>query len=523
MTDNTHISTSSAPKIIELDTADAIITTPMPLPEFADFDLPKPLLTALDKLGFSNPTLVQEKTLESALKGNDLMVSAQTGSGKTVAFLLPCLSHVLNTLPPAHSRHKKARPQVLVVCPTRELVQQVTQDTINLVKDCKGIRVASIMGGMSYPKQIAGLKGAQIVIATPGRLLDLESRNNIQLNDVSHMVLDEADRMLDLGFSEDLDKIAKLCEKREQTLLFSATFAKNIVGLAENLMFEPERIELANTQDKHSDISQSLYWTDDEVHKQALLMHWLEHEPIDQVVIFTPTQVETERLALALRKAGHNAIDLHGGMRQFMRMKQIKKLREGKAKILVATDVAARGLDVPSISHVINYGIPMKNEDYVHRIGRTGRAGRQGHAITVSTHADRRKVFALQHFLKQDIEVCEVEGLEPKPYQPRRDKKKNSRRRGKPRPYQSERGGQGDGKKPYNGKKGGGQSKSSDKPFKGKRYDKRDDDGRNGGDAKKPYRKRKDGKGSNKKHGNKSYDNGGNTKKPYKARKPKNK
>lgn len=457
---------------------DDIITTPIPLPKFSDFDLPEPLLKALDKLGFTTPSLVQDKTLSSALKGNDLMVSAQTGSGKTVAFLLPCLTHIINTLPPSHSRHKQAHPQVLIICPTRELVQQVTQDAINLVKFCSGIRVASVMGGMSYPKQIAGLKGAQIVIATPGRLLDLESRNNIKLDKVSHMVLDEADRMLDLGFSEDLAKIAKHCEQREQTLLFSATFADNIVGLAKKLMHEPTRFELANSQDKHSDITQSLYWTDDEVHKQALLMHWLEHEPIDQVVIFVPTKVEAERLATALKKAGQSVVDLHGGMRQFMRMKQIKKLRDGKAKILVATDVAARGLDVPSISHVINYGIPMKNEDYVHRIGRTGRAGNKGHAITVSTHKDRRKVFELQRFLEQEIDVCEVEGLEPKPYQPRRDKKRpNSRRRGKPRPRQSERNGKGGN--------GGGRSFSKSR----KPSNKNGDDNRRSG-SEKPFRKR---------------------------------
>lgn len=477
--------------------------TPDITPLFSDFELPKSLLTSLDSMGFTQPTAVQEQTLQSALAGNDLMVSAQTGSGKTVAFLLPCLAHVINTLPPSHSRHKKSRPKVLIICPTRELVQQVTQDAINLVKHTRGVRIASVMGGMSYGKQIANLKGAQVVIATPGRLLDLAQRNNIQLNDVSHMVLDEADRMLDLGFSEDLASISALCEQRQQTLLFSATFADEIVGLAKKLMEEPERIALANTQDKHSDISQALYWADDADHKQALLMHWLANEPINQAVIFTPTKVETEKLALNLRKAGYSVVDLHGGMRQYIRMKQIKKLRDGKAKILVATDVAARGLDVPSISHVINYGIPMKNEDYVHRIGRTGRAGRKGYAITVAMQADRRKVFALQKFLAQDIDVFEVAGLEPTPYQPR--KKRPNRRRGKPRPYKNER----DRKKPAgnqsksgHGKAGYSKSGSSNKPPRKDRSGREDgsDNRRHKSEAgkRKPYKKRNPQKNDNK-------------------------
>ncbi len=444
--------------------------------KFSDFALPEQLLKALHGLGFVSPTPVQEDTLEAGLEGSDLMVSAQTGSGKTVAFLLPCLTHILEN-PATGGQPKVASPQVLVICPTRELVQQVSQDAIKLVKHCKGLRIASIMGGMPYHKQISGLRGAQVVIATPGRLLDLQERNNIRLDQVTHMVLDEADRMLDLGFSEDLAKIAKLCDKREQTLLFSATFAKNIVGLAQKLMHKPQRIDLANSQDKHADITQSLFWADSEDHKEALLMYWLKNEPIDQAVIFAPTQVETERLAKALRKADFNVVDLHGGMRQFMRMKQIKKLRDGKAQILVATDVAARGLDVPSISHVINYGIPMKSEDYVHRIGRTGRAGRQGHAITVATHSDRRKVFALQQFLKQDIDVLEVDGMEPKPYNPRDKKRGNSRGRGRNNGggYQGKRNGGGyQGKRNdggYQGKKEGGgyQGKKSAGGYQGKK------------------------------------------------------
>ncbi len=501
--------------------------------KFSDFALPQPLLKALKGLGFVSPTPVQEDTLEAGLEGSDLMVSAQTGSGKTVAFLLPCLTHILAN-PATGGQPKVASPQVLVICPTRELVQQVSQDAIKLVKHCKGLRIASIMGGMPYHKQISGLRGAQVVIATPGRLLDLQERNNIRLDQVTHMVLDEADRMLDLGFSEDLAKIAKLCDNREQTLLFSATFAKNIVGLAQKLMHQPQRIDLANSQDKHADITQSLFWADNEEHKEALLMYWLKNEPIDQAVIFAPTQVETERLAKALRKADFSVVDLHGGMRQFMRMKQIKKLRDGKAQILVATDVAARGLDVPSISHVINYGIPMKNEDYVHRIGRTGRAGRAGHAITVATHSDRRKVFALQHFLKQDIDVLEVDGMEPKPYNPRDKKRANSRGRGRNNGggYQGKRNGGGyQGKKSasgYQGKRssGGYQGKKDGDGYQGKRdggyKGKRNDSGYQGKKEDGGYKGKRNSGGYQGKKDAKKNDNGYQGKKNNRNRNQKN-
>lgn len=408
---------------------------------FSHFNLPQALNKALADLGFKQPTPVQAHTIQPALAGQDLMVSAQTGSGKTLAFLLPCLSQILNQPSPQPNnphkkpRHKNSQPRILVVCPTRELVEQVSQDAIKLVKHTKGIRVASVIGGMPYGKQLAALKGATLVVATPGRLLDLAERNQVNLTGVQHLVLDEADRMLDLGFSEDLAKIAQLTQKREQTLLFSATFADNIVNLAKSFMQNPQRIELSNSQNSHSDISQSLYWADDQNHKEALLCHWLQQAHVKQAVIFVSTQVETETLAAHLTQKGYQAIALHGAMPQNARMRRLKSLRSGRAKILVATDVAARGLDVPNISHVINYGLPMRHEDYVHRIGRTGRAGRKGTAITVAMHKERGKVRALQQFLTRDIEVLEVVGLEPNPklankptFKKRRRKPANSQR-----------------------------------------------------------------------------------------------
>lgn len=488
--------------------------------QFADFDLPPSVLKALDSQGFTNPTEVQEQTLEIALSGQDLMVSAQTGSGKTVAFLLPCLTDVINNMPPKNQGwHKQARPQALIICPTRELVEQVTQDAIKLVKFTKGMRIGCIMGGMPYGKQLAGLKGARIVVATPGRLLDLANRGQIQLNNVSHLVLDEADRMLDLGFQEDLNHISELCLNREQTLLFSATFADNIIGLAKNLMQDPKQITLAKTQDKHDDITQSLYYADNNEHKKELLNHWLKTEEINQAVIFVPTQVECDSLTEKLREEGQNVISLHGGMRQFMRMKRLKMIRSGKVKILVATDVAARGLDVPSISHVINYGLPMKHEDYVHRIGRTGRAGRKGNAITVATHRERGRVRALQQFIAQDIEVMEVAGLEPSPPPKRKpnDRKRSRRPNNRDNRSRSNDRRSNDGnRRSHDGNKKSYNKDSSFKSHKKQSHSGDSSENRRHGENKKPYSKDKSGYRKKSDSGNDRYNKFSD--KPHKGR-----
>jgi superfamily II DNA/RNA helicase len=390
---------------------------------FSSLNLAGPLVQAVAELGYTAPTAVQAATIPASMAGGDWMVSSQTGSGKTAAFLLPAL-HALLSSPskqkePEQQRGRIARgpasfPQVLVLAPTRELAQQVSEEAIQLVRFARGVRIATVVGGTPFPKQVAELRGASLVVATPGRLLDLHRNNQISLDHVHTLVVDEADRMLDLGFSEDLEAIHQATSKRDRTLMFSATFAPRIMHLAANVMRDPQKIELSTAQDSHQNIEQRLHWFDDMAHKTALLEHCLADTKLVQAVIFTATQIDADDLSDRLRDAGYSATALHGAMPQAIRNRRIQSLRDGSVQILVATDVAARGIDVPSISHVINYGLPMKPEDYTHRIGRTGRAGRDGIAITLAGGRDRYKVRNIERFINRTIAESTVEGLEPK-------------------------------------------------------------------------------------------------------------
>jgi superfamily II DNA/RNA helicase len=394
---------------------------------FASLGLHPALLAALNDLGYHTPTPVQAEAIPGALPGGDWMVASQTGSGKTAAFLLPVVSRlasgeavVSQRMPePAGGRRSRnqsrhvAAPQLLVLCPTRELAQQVANEAIKLVRHLRNMRVATILGGMPFRKQIADLAHARIVVATPGRLLDLHQQGVIALTNVNALVVDEADRMLDLGFQEDLDRIQQLAGGREQTLMFSATFAPRIMALAEKMMREPKRIELSSATERHENITHSLYYADNFAHKLKLLGHWLTTPDLDQAIVFARTQVESEELAERLTGDGHHATALHGAMPQAVRNRRLQGLRQGHVRVLVATDVAARGIDVPTISHVINFGLPMKPEDYVHRIGRTGRAGRQGTAVTFAEASERGKVRAIERFIDDRIPEATIEGLEP--------------------------------------------------------------------------------------------------------------
>ncbi|MBL8310569.1 MAG: DEAD/DEAH box helicase [Burkholderiales bacterium] len=399
---------------------EAVVESSQETSGFAVLNLNASLLKAVDALGYTEPTAVQAETIPAALAGGDWMVSSQTGSGKTAAFLLPALQVLLDTPPMpkgeqiARSRRAGASPRVLVLCPTRELAQQVAQEAIRLVRFVKGVRIANVVGGTPFGKQLMELRGAQLVVATPGRLLDLHRNGQIGLDCVQTLVVDEADRMLDLGFAEDLEAIHLATARRDRTLMFSATFAPRIMELASHVMREPQKIELATAQDTHENIEQRLHWFDDMAHKNALLEHYLQDETLEQAVVFTATQIETDELADELREAGYAASALHGAMPQTLRNRRIKAMRDGTIKVLIATDVAARGIDVPTITHVINYGLPMKPEDYVHRIGRTGRAGRSGLAITLAGFRDRFKIRNIEHFTQQRIGEAVVDGHEPR-------------------------------------------------------------------------------------------------------------
>jgi superfamily II DNA/RNA helicase len=410
---------------------------------FESFGLAAPLLGNIARLGFTTPTSVQVEAIPHAMQGGDWMVSSRTGSGKTAAFLLPILNAILaaNEGAPAPAkapgqnpwtggekvnsrkqrsggrdqRFEPVAPQAIVLCPTRELAQQVAADAINFVHGLRGVRVAIVVGGVPFVKQVAELQNASLVVATPGRLLDLQEQRKIRLDNVKFLVVDEADRMLDLGFQEDLERISNSCANRDQTLMFSATFAPRIMQLASAMMNNPGRLELATAQDKHADITQTLHWADGLQHKKNLLGHWLRTEGSDQILVFASTQIDTEAIADELVEEGYNAAALHGAMPQHVRNRRLQNLRDGRIKILVATDVAARGIDVPSISHVINFGLPMKAEDYVHRIGRTGRAGRSGVAVTLAEFRERHKIRAIEQYTQQIIKADVIEGLEPTP------------------------------------------------------------------------------------------------------------
>ena len=427
---------------------------------FADFSLHESLQQALEGLNFTTPTPVQEQSIPAALEGKDLLVSSQTGSGKTAAFLLPTLNALANqdTFVPFKDRMKAiTQPSILVLCPTRELAQQVSQDAIAFVRHMKGVRIAAIMGGMPFGKQIQQLKGAQVVVATPGRLLDLVNRRQIKLDKVDALIVDEADRMLDLGFSEDLEAISDLAANRKQTLMFSATFASRIITLAERMMNEPVRIAIETGHSTNMDITQTLHWTDGFEHKKKLLSHWLSDEGVDQAVVFASTQEDTDMLAEELAEAGHSVVALHGAMPQTVRNRRLRSIREGRAKILVATDVAARGLDVPTISHVINFGLPMKNEDYVHRIGRTGRAAATGEALSLVCVDEHKLLHDIERLLKKEIPRIALAGYEPDP-SIKAEPIQNGRQGGGGRGQ----GGGGRGQQPRRAE--GGAPKSSGKP-----------------------------------------------------------
>ncbi|MET0544433.1 MAG: DEAD/DEAH box helicase, partial [Variovorax sp.] len=416
------------------------------------------LIAAVADLGFDQPTTVQDKVIPLAMgstdgsaKFIDLMVSSQTGSGKTAAFLLPVLHTLLKQeaeteaaakaefvrlsaeaaargeAPPKKAKRKDptntrnfkaATPGALILCPTRELAQQVAHDAIDLVRHCRGLRVASVVGGMPYQLQIAKLQNANLVVATPGRLLDLQRSMQIKLDQVQFLVVDEADRMLDLGFSDDLAEVNQLTIERKQTMMFSATFAPRIQQLASRVMRQPQKVQIDSPQEKHANIKQSLFWADNLQHKRKMLDHWLRDTTINQAIVFASTQVECDGLANDLQQEGFSAVALHGALSQGLRNRRLMALRNGDVQILVATDVAARGIDVPTITHVFNFGLPMKAEDYTHRIGRTGRAGRDGLAITFAEFRDRRKIMDIEHYSHQNFKAETIPGLEPQQRMP---------------------------------------------------------------------------------------------------------
>ena len=366
---------------------------------FADLGLKAPILEALNDLGYEKPSPIQAECIPHLLGGRDVLGMAQTGSGKTAAFSLP----LLNNLDP-----ELKAPQILVLAPTRELAVQVAEAMTDFSKHMRGVNVVALYGGQRYDVQLRALRqGPQIVVGTPGRLLDHLKRGTLDLSKLSGLVLDEADEMLRMGFIEDVETIMAQIPEGHQTALFSATMPEAIRRITRRFMKEPQEVRIQSSVTTRPDISQS-YWSVYGMRKNEALVRFLEAEDFDAAIIFVRTKNATLEVAEALERSGYNSAALNGDMNQALREQTLERLKDGRLDILIATDVAARGLDVERISLVVNYDIPMDSESYVHRIGRTGRAGRAGRALLFVENRERRLLRNIERTMKLTIPEADL-------------------------------------------------------------------------------------------------------------------
>ncbi len=413
---------------------------------FEDLNLNPLILKAITESGYTEPTPIQEQAIPEVIAGHDLMASAQTGSGKTAAFILPALNRLATP-----SAMPGKGPRVLVLTPTRELAQQVCDAATKYGKNMR-FKIISILGGMPYPVQNRLLSShVDILVATPGRLIDHLERGRIDFSRLEMLILDEADRMLDMGFVDDVERIAQATPATRQTLLFSATLEGVVGNLASRLLKSPKRINVSAAKDKHENIEQRMMFADDVAHKSKMLSHLLTDTEVNQALVFTATKRDADGLADQLSAQGHSVAALHGDMSQRERNRTLLNMRNGNVRILVATDVAARGLDVRGISHVINFDLPKFAEDYVHRIGRTGRGGSSGIAISFASNRDAQLLKRIERYTEQSIKMHTIEGLEPK-YKMRTSAPSSDRPRGNNGPSRGNGGGNGG----YAGNRGNG-------------------------------------------------------------------
>ncbi len=367
---------------------------------FAALDLRPELLAALEDLGYEEPTPIQQATIPSLIAGHDLLGQAATGTGKTAAFALPIL-HLIDT----HRGRTKA-PSALVLVPTRELAMQVSEAIFNYGRHL-GVRVVPIYGGQPIYRQLQQLdRGVHVVVATPGRAVDHIGRGSLPLDDVRIVVLDEADEMLDMGFADDLEAILGATPDERQTVLFSATLPSRINSIARKYQRDPVRIQIGKGDTKPGAelVRQSAYVVQ-RAHKAAALGRILDVESPTAAIVFCRTRGEVDQLTVTMNGRGYRAEALHGGMDQHQRDRVMARLRDGTAELLIATDVAARGLDIDSLTHVVNYDVPSAAESYVHRIGRVGRAGREGVAITLAEPREQRLLANIERLTKQQISL----------------------------------------------------------------------------------------------------------------------
>jgi superfamily II DNA/RNA helicase len=375
---------------------------------FKELALDPRLLRSIQHLGFIQPTEIQQEAIPAVMQGKDLIVSSKTGSGKTLAYLLPMMQRLLRSKPLSAKD-----PRAVILAPTRELAQQIYAQLRLFVANTR-LMPAFIVGGENFNDQEKLLKRQpHIIVATPGRLADHLEHKSFFLQGLEMLILDEADRMLDLGFMPQLNAIHKQASHRlRQTLMFSATLDHAEVNeLALSLLKDPYRVALGAGYDPHKDITQKCFFADNLTHKEALLLHFLQSEAVKQLILFTATREDTDRLATLVQQAGYAAVGLNGKLTQAQRNSVMQAFAANKYQVLVTTDVASRGLDLLQVSHVINFDLPKHPEEYVHRIGRTGRAGQQGCAFSLVGPKDLLAFSAIELFLRRPLEMAQVDGL----------------------------------------------------------------------------------------------------------------
>lgn len=407
---------------------------------FTELGLSPKVISAVQAAGYEKPTPIQSRAIPTAIAGRDVLGIAQTGTGKTAGFVLPMLTRL------ERGRARARMPRSLILEPTRELAAQVAAAFETYGVNHK-LTVALLIGGVSFDEQYKKLdRGADVVIATPGRLLDHSGRGKLLLNACEILVIDEADRMLDMGFIPDIERICKLLPPKRQTLFFSATMPPEIQHLADQFLKDPERIEVAPPASASVTITQRLKFVDggEAKDKRAALRELMRGEEVRNAIVFCNRKRDVAILHRSLVKHGFNAAALHGDLEQFQRTATLESFRNGEVTYLAASDVAARGLDIPEVSHVFNYDVPSHPEDYVHRIGRTGRAGREGMAATLVTSEDVKAVKAIERLLRQEIEWLDDapsdEALASKPKGRGRGRGKPRRRGGKDEAKTADRG-----------------------------------------------------------------------------------
>jgi ATP-dependent RNA helicase RhlE len=380
---------------------------------FSSLGLSEKIVRAVTEHGYTVPTPIQRQAIPAVLNGGDLLAGAQTGTGKTAGFTLPILQRLMAASSPA-AKGGRSPVRALVLTPTRELAAQV-EESVTTYGKYTGLKSMAMFGGVSINPQIGQLRrGVDILVATPGRLLDHHQQRTVDLSHVEILVLDEADRMLDMGFIHDIKRVLALLPKKRQNLLFSATFSEEIKKLADGLLDNPGLIEVAQRNSTVDLIVQKVHPVDRDK-KRELLTHLIKQNDWHQVLVFTRTKHGANRLAEQLNKSGITALAIHGNKSQGARTRALAEFKAGDLAVLVATDIAARGIDIDQLPHVVNFEIPNVPEDYVHRIGRTGRAGATGEAISLVC-VDEKKMFNdIERLIKRDVEVVVIPGFEPDP------------------------------------------------------------------------------------------------------------